>query len=134
MSDLCPYLVLELAPTRDLGVIKRAYFKALKKHPPHVDPDAFRRIRAAYERLSRQDERAYLYLTATIHPDVELRDFEARFGERLAQIQAELLGEARREELTARFLATVTWARFEDLKRSADAANRGDPCVSSLAR
>jgi hypothetical protein len=36
---------------QDAAVIKRAYRRAVGEHPPDVDPDAFRRIRDAYELL-----------------------------------------------------------------------------------
>lgn len=43
---------LGLGPTeQDAAVIKQAYRRAVAKHPPDVDPDAFRRVRDAYELL-----------------------------------------------------------------------------------
>ena len=43
---------LGLGPAeQDPAVIKQAYRRAVAKHPPDVDPDAFRRIRDAYELL-----------------------------------------------------------------------------------
>ena len=33
-----PFAVLGIAPTLDLGAVKRAYFAALPRHPPHADP------------------------------------------------------------------------------------------------
>jgi hypothetical protein len=36
---------------QDPAVIKRAYRRAVAEHPPDMDPDAFRRIRDAYELL-----------------------------------------------------------------------------------
>ncbi|MFS8067786.1 MAG: J domain-containing protein [Byssovorax sp.] len=35
----------------DPAVIKQAYRRAVAKHPPDQDPDAFRRVRDAYELL-----------------------------------------------------------------------------------
>ena len=35
----------------DAAVIKQAYRRAVAKHPPDLDPEGFRRIRAAYELL-----------------------------------------------------------------------------------
>jgi len=43
---------LGLGPTeQDPAVIKQAYRRAVAKHPPDLDPDAFRRVRDAYEVL-----------------------------------------------------------------------------------
>ncbi len=45
-------LALGLGPAeQDPAVIKQAYRRAVVKHPPDLDPDAFRRIRDAYELL-----------------------------------------------------------------------------------
>lgn len=46
-----PYTVLSLAPSANLEEIKQAYFAQVRAHPPERDPEAFKRIRAAYERL-----------------------------------------------------------------------------------
>ena len=42
---------LGLAAESDPAAIKRAYRAALLAHPPDTDPDAFRRVRDAYELL-----------------------------------------------------------------------------------
>jgi len=43
---------LGLGPAeQDPAVIKQAYRRAVAKHPPDLDPDAFRRVRDAYELL-----------------------------------------------------------------------------------
>ncbi len=43
---------LGLVPTeQDPAVIKQAYRRAVAAHPPDLDPDAFRRVRDAYEVL-----------------------------------------------------------------------------------
>jgi hypothetical protein len=50
---------LGLGPAeQDPAVIKRAYRRAVAEHPPDLDPDAFRRIRDAYELLRDPWERA----------------------------------------------------------------------------
>ena len=46
-----PYAVLGLAQTATATEIKQAYFALVRAHPPERDPDTFKRIRAAYERL-----------------------------------------------------------------------------------
>ena len=56
MSILDPFdearRALSLDPGEaDAAAIKRAYRRAVAAHPPDTDPDAFRRIRDAYELL-----------------------------------------------------------------------------------
>ncbi len=53
-----PYAVLGLvrgAPPRE---IKRAYFDLVRQYPPEERPDAFKLIRAAYEKLRTADVKA----------------------------------------------------------------------------
>lgn len=53
-----PYAVLDLPRTATAVEIKQAYFAQVRAHPPERDPEAFKRIRAAYERLRDPDHRA----------------------------------------------------------------------------
>ena len=53
-----PYTVLGLARTATAAEIKSAYFTLVRAHPPERDPDTFKRIRAAYERLRDPERRA----------------------------------------------------------------------------
>lgn len=46
-----PYAALGLARDATAAQIKQAYFALVRAHPPERDPAAFKRIRAAYERL-----------------------------------------------------------------------------------
>ena len=46
-----PYDVLGVARTASEAELKRAYFALVRAHPPERDPDTFKRVRAAYERL-----------------------------------------------------------------------------------
>ncbi len=52
-----PYSVLGLARTATSAEIKQAYFALVRTHPPERDPDNFKRIRAAYERLRDPERR-----------------------------------------------------------------------------
>lgn len=52
-----PYAVLGLSPAATLDEIKTAYFALVRAHPPERDPEAFKRIRAAYEQLRDPDRR-----------------------------------------------------------------------------
>ena len=52
-----PYTVLGLPRTAGAAEIKSAYFALVRAHPPERDPETFKRIRAAYERLRDPDKR-----------------------------------------------------------------------------
>ena len=52
-----PYALLGVAPAATLEEIKRAYFAQVRAHPPERDPEAFKQIRAAYERLKTPEKR-----------------------------------------------------------------------------
>jgi curved DNA-binding protein CbpA len=54
---LDPYAVLELERTASPAEIKKAYFSLVRAHPPERDPDKFKQIRAAYERLRDPEQR-----------------------------------------------------------------------------
>jgi hypothetical protein len=54
------------AAERDPAAIKRAYRRAVAAHPPDRDPEAFRRVRNAYELLTDKGERAQELLLHTI--------------------------------------------------------------------
>jgi hypothetical protein len=46
------------ATEEDTGTIKRAYRRAIAAHPPDRDPEAFQRVRDAYELLTNPGRRA----------------------------------------------------------------------------
>ncbi len=53
-----PYKTLGIKRGATEAEIKQAYFALVRKHPPERDPDGFKRIRAAYEKLRVSSERA----------------------------------------------------------------------------
>lgn len=53
-----PYTVLGLSRTVTADEIKRAYFALVRAHPPEREPETFKQIRAAYERLRDPERRA----------------------------------------------------------------------------
>jgi curved DNA-binding protein CbpA len=52
-----PYEVLELERSATAADIKKAYFQKVREHPPERDPQAFKRIRAAYDALRTPEAR-----------------------------------------------------------------------------
>jgi len=77
------FKALGVAPTLDLGAIKRAYFELLKACPPHVDPERFSRLRRAYEPLSTAAGLAAAYFSAPM-------DFAAEVARRRAEVQPDI--------------------------------------------
>ena len=61
-----PFAELRLTPTLDLAAIKRAYFAALKRSPPHADPEGFKRVRTAYEDLLEPTRRTMHVMSAPL--------------------------------------------------------------------
>ena len=110
-ADVDPYAILGLAPTLDAGKIKRAYFAAIAKSPPHVDAEAFRRVRQAYETLLAEDRRARAFLAAPIDEASELAAFDARWAARLAAAPSEAHPGSDSRDAVRRFIDRI--ARHE---------------------
>jgi curved DNA-binding protein CbpA len=83
--DASPFAVLDIAPTRDAAAIKRAYFTALAAHPPHRDPDGFKRIRSAYEALGAPGGAWAALLAEPLDIEAEARRCRERFDADLAR-------------------------------------------------
>lgn len=52
-----PYHILDIASNVDAAAIKRAYFIQVREHPPERDPQQFKKIRAAYEKINTPEKR-----------------------------------------------------------------------------
>ena len=53
-----PYQLLGITREASEAEIKRAYFSLVREHPPERDPEGFKRVRAAYEKLRTVNQRA----------------------------------------------------------------------------
>lgn len=53
-----PYQVLGVMQTASRTEIKRAYFALIRQYPPETEPDTFKLIRAAYEKVKNVKQRA----------------------------------------------------------------------------
>ena len=62
-----PYRVLGITPTAGPDEIRSAYLKLLRAHPPEKEPERFKAIRAAYEKLKDETQRIR---TAVMHMDL----------------------------------------------------------------
>jgi curved DNA-binding protein CbpA len=83
--ETSPFATLGIAPTLDVAAIKRAYFVALAKHPPHSDPDGFKRIRTAYEALGSRGQAASHLLRSSVDVGAELACYRERYDAALAE-------------------------------------------------
>jgi curved DNA-binding protein CbpA len=108
-----PFAILEIGPTLDLGVIKRAYFAALTKHPPHSDPDGFKRIRAAYEALGSRGEAASALLRSAVDVESELSVLRERLDAGLASARQASAASAAHTARAERFTEGVAHLSFE---------------------
>lgn len=52
LSSADPYAVLGLERRASLSEVKRAYFNLVRQYAPETNPEAFKLIRAAYEKLN----------------------------------------------------------------------------------
>lgn len=53
-----PYAILRVPRDTDQETIKRAYFEQVRAHPPETDPEQFKTIRSAYDKLRTPERRA----------------------------------------------------------------------------
>jgi hypothetical protein len=118
-----PFTVLEIVPTLELGQVKRAYFALLAKHPPHLDPEGFRRLRAAYEAVSHPSGLAFAYARCPPDRQRALEGWQARFGPALERI-ASARSEGRVVERAIEAYSRLSLAQALSLAGSADPAPR----------
>ena len=78
------FAALEMAPTLGMGELKKAYFAALARHPPHADAVGFQKLRAAYEALQKPGALAAAYLASPVDTAALVERYEARFAAPIA--------------------------------------------------
>lgn len=109
------FVVLGIAPTTDLDAVKRGYFQALKAHPPHADPEGFRRLRRAYETLSKPSALRAAWLAAGATPGRDLEALEALWGGPLGAARLEVTRALHGEHTRARFAHWVSARSWEEI-------------------
>ena len=57
-----PYQILGISRKADDGAVRKAYLELVRRFPPDVDPEAFKRISRAYEALKDEQARLKHYL------------------------------------------------------------------------
>jgi hypothetical protein len=78
-----PFDALGISPTLDRAAIKAAYVAAVRRSPPHVDEQAFRLVRAAYESLCDAAAVSRAWLQAPLDVERELARWNATFARRV---------------------------------------------------
>jgi curved DNA-binding protein CbpA len=119
-----PFAVLGLAPTLDAGAIKRAYFEALVRHPPHQDPEGFGRLRSAYEVLTRPGGLAVAYLASAVDVRKLADEARERFDAALQKASEAAAAVRDTEGASAQFLERCSRMRWEEALRAC-AGERG---------
>jgi hypothetical protein len=110
-----PFAILRIAPTLDAAVVKRAYFAALARHPPHQDPEGFRRLRGAYESLSRPGALAVAYLASPVDVQRLAAEARERFDGALEKAREAALAARAGAESMAQFQERYSRLRWEEL-------------------
>jgi len=114
-----PFAVLAMAPTLDVAAIKRAYFAALQRCPPHRDPSGFQTIRGAYERLVKPGGAASAFLS--IPPAAEaaaLLRLQEKWGARIDAARESVQAERTRRETIDTFVACFSTRSWSDVVAS----------------
>jgi hypothetical protein len=78
--------ILRIAPTLDPGAVKRGYFMALQRSPPHADPAGFQRVREAYERLSCSEELYAAFMSTPPNTTLILQELHANIGQEMSRV------------------------------------------------
>lgn len=111
MSERSPFDALGIPATLDLQTIKRAYFSAIAKTPPHADPAKFRQIRDSYESLLSDEKRVLAFLRQPIRADEELTAFDAKWAERIRVARTQARPTTESPEAVRRFIERLS--RFD---------------------
>lgn len=76
------FKILEIQPTKDLKLIKKAYSKLLPKYSPEIDPIAFQKLREAYEKALQYAEKENNSTEEVLSPvDEFMNDFKTIYND-----------------------------------------------------
>jgi hypothetical protein len=115
LSD--PFAVLGLAPTLDAAAVKRAYFAALARHPPHQDAEGFQRVRGAYEALSSPGALATAYLASPMNVRKLADEARERFDGPIKRASEAVSAMRTQEETVTEFLERCSRMRWDEALR-----------------
>lgn len=114
MTHPDPFSVLEIAPTLDQARVKRAYFSELQKHPPHTDPEGFRRLRTAYEALTRPGALPLAFISAPFDVAAELDAWHSQWDEPTRLATDHVLRVNQDSQAIRSFVTTTSRLRFDE--------------------
>lgn len=118
MDRESPFAVLGIQPTLEAEVVRRAYFMAVARCPPHGDPIAFRRVRGAYERLSSPAGRAAACVEDPPGRRSRAEALRARFDAALEAARREQRARSEASEAAARFVEWMSSMGWSELRRT----------------
>ncbi|HVG59888.1 MAG TPA: J domain-containing protein [Hyalangium sp.] len=122
------FAVLGLAPTLDAAAVKRAYFAALARHPPHQDAEGFQRVRAAYEALSSSGGLAAAYLASSMNVRKLADEARERFDAAMQRASEAALAVRVEEETLTQFMERSSRMRWDEaLRACADVGDKAPP-------
>jgi curved DNA-binding protein CbpA len=121
-----PFGLLGLAPTLDAAAVKRAYFDALARHPPHRDAEGFQRVRGAYEALSSPGALAAAYLASPMNVRTLADEARERFDAAMQRASEAVLAVRAEEESLTQFLERCSRMRWDEALRACSSIPHGD--------
>jgi hypothetical protein len=121
-----PFAILAIAPSVDINAIKRAYFSALQRCPPHLDPEGFQRIRGAYEQLTKPGgaASAFLSMPAGQATDAVLSPLREKWTALIHTAREALTAERERRSTLDGFVAqhsTRSWSEITKVAKTSRA-------------
>jgi len=96
---LNPYAVLGVSRQATDAEIRQAYFARVRQNPPEKDPAKFKQIRAAYEALKNEAERARTALTQFEEPSLSFAALPSRELSQTVEYRWMILGDDRFSDL-----------------------------------
>lgn len=102
----------------DAAAVKRAYFAALTRHPPHQDAEGFQRVRGAYEALSSPGGLATAYLASPMNVRKLADEARERFDAAMQRASAAALATRAEEETLTQFLERCSRIRWAEALRA----------------
>jgi len=123
-----PFAVLGLSPTLDAVAVKRAYFAALARHPPHQDAEGFQRVRGAYEALSSPGALAAAYLASSMNVRKLADEACERFDGPMKRASEAVVAMRTKAETLTEFLERCSRLRWDEaLRVCAEAEGKAPP-------
>ncbi len=126
MADVDPFKTLGIDPTLDSARVKHAYFALLRLHPPHADPEGFRRVRAAYETLTAPGALGLAYATAPIAAAEGLAQWRRRWDTPVQQALAHLREATAQAAALEAFVEKTSSTTLTKAAAIFDALDRGE--------